>query len=745
VTFRNLSTALVMALALIVLPPAAVIGLQLHQILDRAPRLTQSRERVVHTFEVITAAQALEQSVRDAERGVRRFTFSGERFYLETYQAAVPRARALMAQLKTLTADNPEQSRRLPALERQLDVALRDFSNTLDKSEQNGFAAVQDLLRANANFDAVTAIGELVDATIATERALLGERLARTGEEERKTEQIAVTSAILAFSTMALGAVLALIAFRNARRTEAARLAGEQRLALLVDGVADHALYVLDSEGRITDWNKGAQRLKGYQPGEIIGEHFSRFYTDEDREAGLPQRALAAAEQNGKYQAEGWRVRKDGSRFFASVVISPLRDPFGRLIGFGKITRDMTAQKEQQQELEQARAALAQAQKMEALGQLTGGIAHDFNNLLHVMRNSVEIVMRRLPDPDPAIRRYLDMIKRNADRAASVTHRLLAFARRQPLDPKPLDLNRIVSGTGDLLRNALGERIAIEVVQGSGIWPIAVDANHLETAMLNLALNARDAMPEGGKLTIETSNAFLDEAYAAAHAEVQPGQYVMIAISDTGSGMTKQTIARAFEPFFTTKEPGLGTGLGLSQVFGFVKQSGGHVKIYSEVGQGTTVKLYLPRLVAAGAAVAREPEPVLARTATETILVVEDDDDVRSFTADVLGELGYQVTVASDGPVALSVLEKLARVDLLLTDVGLPNGMNGRQLADEVRRRRPEIRVLYTTGYARNAIVHHGRLDPGVELIVKPFSQSSLAAKIRHVLDSNTGAQEAAK
>jgi CheY-like chemotaxis protein len=326
------------------------------------------------------------------------------------------------------------------------------------------------------------------------------------------------------------------------------------------------------------------------------------------------------------------------------------------------------------------------------------------------------------------------------DRAASITQRLLAFSRQQPLEPKPIDPNKLLSGMTALLRSALGERIALETVLSSGIWSVSADANQLETAILNLALNARDAIAEYGKLTIETGNAFLDESYAASQVEVRPGQYVMIAVSDTGCGMTKEVSVRAFEPFFTTKQAGQGTGLGLSQVFGFVKQSGGHVKIYSEPGEGTTVKLYLPRIAAAASELAREPEPLVARTSGETILVVEDDEDVRSFTAEALLELGYQVTATPDARAALAVLENLGGVDLLFTDVGLPDGINGRQLADEARRRWPHVKVLFTTGYARNAIVHHGRLDPRVELIVKPFTHSSLAARVRQVLDGGVDA-----
>ncbi len=402
--------------------------------------------------------------------------------------------------------------------------------------------------------------------------------------------------------------------------------------------------------------------------------------------------------------------------------------------------RRLEAEQRMGEQLLQAQAALAQTQKMEALGQLTGGVAHDFNNLLHVIRNAVTIVQNRRRDDDPEISRYLEMAKRNTDRAANTTSRLLAFARQQALDPKPTDINRLVSGMAELLRTTLGENVSMEVVVGSGLWPVALDRNQLETALLNLAVNARDAMPRSGKLTIETSNAFLDESYAQRHSEVRPGQYAMLAVSDTGVGMSSEIANRAFEPFFTTKESGRGTGLGLSQVFGFVKQSGGHVKIYSEPGQGTTVKMYFPRLVGAEIESAAEMLSTESTGSGESILLVEDNEDVRAFTAQVLSQLGYRVTVAPDGRFALNALEQLSSVDLLFTDVGLPGGMTGKELADEARRRWPSIKVLYTTGYARNSIIHHGRLDAGVELITKPFTQSALAAKVRAVLDQASGA-----
>jgi CheY-like chemotaxis protein len=325
---------------------------------------------------------------------------------------------------------------------------------------------------------------------------------------------------------------------------------------------------------------------------------------------------------------------------------------------------------------------------------------------------------------------------RGAHRAASLTQRLLAFSRQQPLDPKPVEINRLVTGMSDLLRRSIGEEIVVETVLAGGLWRASVDANQLEIAILNLAVNSRDAMPNGGRLTIETANASLDEAYAAGQSEVVPGQYVMLAITDNGIGMSSETLAKAFDPFFTTKDIGHGTGLGLSQVYGFVKQSGGHVKIYSELGDGATVRIYLPRLYTEEVAAPEEPIAKVVRSAEhETILVVEDDDDVRAHTSGTLRELGYRVLEAPNGRIALEMLDRHPEIRLLFTDVGLPGGMNGRQLADAARTRRRDLEVLFTTGYARNAIVHDGRLDPGVQLITKPFTYTALAQRLREILD----------
>ena len=385
-----------------------------------------------------------------------------------------------------------------------------------------------------------------------------------------------------------------------------------------------------------------------------------------------------------------------------------------------------------------AEEALRQAQKMEAVGQLTGGIAHDFNNLLTIVVGNIEMLQRHLPADAARLRRAAESAMQGARRATTLTQRLLAFSRRQPLDPKPIDVNRLVAEMSELLRRTLGEAVMLETVLAGGLWRTQADPNQLENAIVNLAVNARDAMPEGGKLTIETANARLDEAYVEALAEpLPPGQFVLVAVSDTGTGMDKETASRVFEPFFTTKEVGKGTGLGLSQVYGFVRQSQGHVRIYSEPGEGTTVKIYLPRLTGTHEEVVASPVDGTgaSRGEGETILVVEDEHELRHYTTETLRELGYSVLEAPDGQGALDILHRHPEVDLLFTDVVLTGGINGRTLADEAVRRRPGLKILYTTGYTSNAIVHQGRLDPGVHLIGKPFTYADIAKRVRGVLD----------
>jgi signal transduction histidine kinase len=432
---------------------------------------------------------------------------------------------------------------------------------------------------------------------------------------------------------------------------------------------------------------------------------------------GLPTEAILAA----------WRQTMTPHLYFGIPATLFL---FGLVILIKRRTQEFYAEAERRELAEQA---LRQSQKMEAVGQLTGGVAHDFNNLLTIIIGNLGIAKRGVVEA--RAERALVNALAGAERAAQLTQRLLAFSRLQPLNPRAVDVNRLIVNVSDILTRSLGETIALETISGAGLWKIEADVSELESALLNLAINARDAMPNGGKLTIETSNAYLDEEYCSQNGGLRPGQYVLIAVSDNGVGMSPATVDRVFEPFFTTKETGKGTGLGLSQVYGFIKQSGGHVKIYSELGEGSAVKLYLPRHDGEEAIIPADDPAGSERGRGETILIVEDDDGVRQYAAEILRDLNYQVIEAKDSASALRLLDAEKKFDLLLTDVVLP-GKNGRELANEVEGRRPGTKVIFMTGYSRNAIVHQGRLDRGTELISKPLIEAVVARKIRQVLDA---------
>jgi PAS domain S-box-containing protein len=501
----------------------------------------------------------------------------------------------------------------------------------------------------------------------------------------------------------------------------------DRQFAQLVAGVTDCAIYMVDTNGCIASWNTGAERIKGYSAEEIIGRHFSLFYTAEDRAGGLPERSLSLVAVDGKFEGEGWRVRKDGSRFWASVLIDPIYDTHGQLIGYAKLTRDMSERRLIQEQINQA-------QKMEAIGQLTGGVAHDFNNLLTVILGNLDTVQRRAPAGDARLQRALEHATRGAERAAALTHQLLAFSRRQPLNPKPTGVNHLVTTLLELIRRTMPESISVQSRLRGGVGQVNVDANQMESALLNLAVNARDAMSGQGMLTIETDLIDMSPDEALRMGDLRPGLHAVISVKDTGVGMSAEVMARAFDPFFTTKPTGQGTGLGLSQVFGFVKQSGGTVKLYSELGRGTTVKVYLPSVDADGVvlvtrSLAEEPR---ARN-HETVLVVEDEDDVRSYSLECLQELGFSVLQAQDGPSALQLVATHPEISLLFTDVGLPQ-MNGRQLVEEVRRLRPELPVLFATGYAQDLMLQQGMLDPNAELLTKPFNRTQLAERVHSLL-----------
>ncbi len=488
-------------------------------------------------------------------------------------------------------------------------------------------------------------------------------------------------------------------------------------------------LVILDENGTFRAVSPSVTKILGWQPEEMVGRHLAHFVFAEDSRSA--ERALRQPDAGALRHYESRYRHKDGGFRWLSWAAAPEE---GIVYAAG---RDITAQRAAAEELTRTQDTLRQSQKMEAVGQLTGGIAHDFNNMLAVVLGSLDLLRRRLGPEDARNNRYLNAAVDGARRAALLTQRLLAFSRQQPLRPEPSDLNRVVTGMENLLRHSLGADIRLETALAGGLWHTAVDVNQFENLVLNLAINARDAMPEGGRLTVETQNAHLDDRYVASEPGLSAGQYVLLAVTDTGSGMPAEVIAKAFDPFFTTKEVGKGTGLGLSQVYGFIKQSGGHVKIYSEPGQGTTVKIYLPRMMAGSkdTAIAADAADFPHGDFHEVVLVVDDEPAVRQFSCDALTELGYRVVDSDGAAAALKILDARTDIQLLFTDIVMPD-MNGRRLAEEAVQRRPGLKVLFTTGYTRNAVVHNGTLDPGVALIGKPFSIEELAAKVREVLDS---------
>jgi PAS domain S-box-containing protein len=501
------------------------------------------------------------------------------------------------------------------------------------------------------------------------------------------------------------------------KKAQDALVESEEQFRRLVEGVTDYAIYMLSPEGVVTNWNAGAERIKGYKREEIVGQNFERFYTVEDQAKGEPLKALKIAEAEGRSEREGWRVRKDGTRFLAHVVIDAIRDSNGRLVGFAKITRDITERAKAQQELEHAREQLFQSQKLEAVGQLTGGVAHDFNNLLMAVLGSLELARKRIP-PDSEALRWLNNATEGAQRGVTLTQRLLAFARRQELEFKPTDVPKLIEGMSDLLQRSLGSLVSLEIGFPSQLPAASTDPAQLETAILNLVVNARDAMPEGGKISISASH-----VRHPGTSPVAAGDYVCISVADQGEGMSPDTLARSTEPFFTTKGVGKGTGLGLSMVHGMAQQSGGALSIQSELGQGTVATIWLP------VAVGQADEAIPAVNSTpETgakglkILAVDDDALVLMNTAAMLEDLGHSVIEAYSAVDALEHLERDS-FDLVITDHAMPR-MTGAQLAEIIKQRWPGTSIVLATGYAE---LPNGS-DPGVPRLAKPFSQAHLAA-----------------
>ena len=499
----------------------------------------------------------------------------------------------------------------------------------------------------------------------------------------------------------------------------------EQQFRLLVQSVTDYAIYMLSPDGHLTNWNLGAQRIKGYRPEEVIGKHFSMFYTPADREAGEPQRALQTAVREGRFENKAWRLRKDGTQFFAHVVVDPIWGETGTLLGFAKITRDITEVTQAQQALEQTREALFQAQKMQAIGQLSGGIAHDFNNLLTVILGNLEIVRKRVSD-DPKILRLLDNATQGALRGVSLTQRMLAFARRQELKTESVEIPALIQGITGLLRSSLGPAVNLETRFAHDLEPAMADLNQLELAVLNLATNARDAMPNGGKIVISARNETVSDP---ARSSLPVGRYVCLSVTDTGEGMAPTTLASATDPFFTTKGVGKGTGLGLSMVHGFIAQLGGRFILKSQKDIGTTAELWLPVATPGSVAAPVIEIPAMSTIPGLSVLVVDDDSLVLTSTSLLLEDLGHRVIGAASGVQALEVFESGQPIDLVITDMAMPH-MNGAQLAQAIRDRQPDLPIILATGYAE-------RLEGFVtELprLSKPFTQLHLVEIIAQAM-----------
>jgi PAS domain S-box-containing protein len=499
----------------------------------------------------------------------------------------------------------------------------------------------------------------------------------------------------------------------------------EEQFRLLVQGVTDYAIFLLDQNGVVSSWNLGAQRIKGYLPHEIIGSHFSRFYTDEDREAGKPQQALDLLRGEGRSESEGWRVRKDGTRFWAHIVIDTIRDDEGRFLGYAKITRDITERKEAQKKLEETREALFQSQKMDAIGQLTGGIAHDFNNLLMAVSGSLELMRKRLPD-DPKLIAMLDNAAQAASRGATLTKRMLAFARRQELKREVVDIPELVRGMAELMQRSLGPSISVETRFPLALRPVVADANQLELALLNLATNARDAMQDGGHIVIAAHE---ENVLPGQSGSLQPGAYICLRVSDTGTGMDETTLQRAVEPFFTTKGPGKGTGLGLSMVHGLCEQFGGRFSLQSPPGEGTVAELLLPMAAEPAARLNGAQcgnEQAALNNCSLVVVAVDDDGLVLTNTIAMLEDLGHEAVPASSGKEALDIIRgRKAGVHLVITDYAMPH-MTGLQLAKAIEKEWPGLTVILASGYAEM----EDDAEMNLPKLAKPFTQAELAEQL---------------
>ena len=682
-----------------------------------------NRRLAQHSIAVMQAAEALLSLVQDAETGQRGYILTRQQQYLAPFQAAMVQIPPAFDSLRALLTATPAESGKADTLREAIHTKLFELQKTVDVAQSQGFDAATQIVLTDVGKQAMDEIRDTIRGLVASENGLLSTNRADVDYWDRVDLIVGTIGGAIVLAALIVAVFLVQRSIGQLERAE--RNIREQ--AGLLQGTLDNVrdgVVAFDAGGRLTAANRRFFKLMRF-PAKLaeVGRPLADFLAvEKDR----PGRIFIDGPLPPGDPGEGGVVRR------IAVEKRDLEIYRNAMPGGGFIVTCMDITQRLRTE-----AGLQQAQKMESIGQLTGGVAHDFNNLLQVIIGNIEFLLQAVKDT-PAMLTRAKSAQLAAHRGAQLTRQLLAFARRQPLNPVPVNPGRLIQGMTELLRRTLGEEIQIETIIAGGLWNTLVDPTQLESAVLNLAINARDAMPSGGKLTIEVGNAFLDDAYAAEHAEVAAGQYVMLAVTDTGTGMAPDVVARAFEPFFTTKPEGEGTGLGLSMVYGLVKQSNGHVKIYSEIGHGTTMKLYLPR-ERRDEVEADSSRGQAAMGGNERILVVEDDAAVRQTAVDMLRRLGYQVSTAEGAEQALALLRDGMKVDMLFTDVVMPGAIGSRDLARQAVALLPGLFVLYTSGYTENAIIHHGRLDPGVHLLSKPYGIEELGRKLRLVFAGAPG------
>jgi len=710
-------------------------GLSVFLVVNQVDTLSRARAWVQHTRSVIETTQQLVSSLQAAEDSERGFLITQDVSYLAPYQEANARLSPAEAQLQVLVSDNPQRAGQVASLIRLVERRRAGVARMVQLGQAGDFDGAKAMVIAGKGSAAMSAIHATAADVTAAENELLNSRTISARATQDMALIVGMAVSLLALATLTAGLVmLAAInrrlnqAVAEAKRAESEREAMGALTSAIFNNVPDYLIVLnIEDEDRfvVADINPAFAKALGVSSDRVRGRAIDDLLP--------PEIAARLTKHYQRVKAGGRPVtsRDDlarlpgGPRIWESIL-APVQNTEGvthRLIGS---IRDIT-------DRVRADERLRDSQRMEAIGQLTGGVAHDFNNLLQVIRGNLELLQRSVAGDERGQQRLKSALY-GAERAAQLTRQLLAFARRQPLAPKVVNLSRLVGDMADLLRRTLGEAIEVETVVAGGLWNTVADPAQVESAILNLALNARDAMPGGGRLTVEINNASLDDAYARTVRDVTPGQYVMIAVTDTGEGMPEDVRARVFEPFFTTKGDGKGTGLGLSMVYGFVKQSNGHIQIYSELAQGTTVKIYLPRSRQAEQTTLLMLDTPPPPEAGRTILVVEDEEAVREAAMAMIEELGYHRLEAADAEQALAVLERGERVDLVFTDVVMPGPLRTRDFAQRMRELRPGMPVLFTSGYTDNAIIHQGRLDEGVHLISKPYAKADLARRIAALL-----------